>query len=259
MTAHDEHTRSSTSLSPSASPAPPVPAAVVHHFGERLRALRERQGMTQFDLSRTSGISQSTVSALETGKQRPWPSTRKALAAAFNMALDEFDSHTMSERRAEPEGGTGGGTPGATGGTGTGETVLRLIEELHEAQDRIRRSEQQLSLLRRMLDHVPLLLWTTDAELRVMSVTGWASRRLQEWSHQVGTPLAMFYKDRYGITDPEFPPLVAHRRALEGESAFCTYELEGTRLDCVVEPVLDGRRRVVGTIGIAVGRGVTAR
>jgi len=61
-------------------------------FGEQLKDLRIRAGMTQADLAEACDLGQSTISALETGRQKPWPSTRRALARAFRMSLEEFDA-----------------------------------------------------------------------------------------------------------------------------------------------------------------------
>src|SRR5688572_28547819 len=63
-------------------------------FGQQLRALRSQFGMTQADLAHASNLGQSTISALETGRQGPWPSTRRALARAFSLSLEEFDFRT---------------------------------------------------------------------------------------------------------------------------------------------------------------------
>lgn len=218
-------------------------------FGEALRALRERMGLTQFDLSRISGISQSTVSALETGKQRPWPSTRRALASAFSMTLDEFDTQTMPSRRADSTDADADGP-----WQQAGETIVRLLDTLGETEDRLRRSEQQLSLLRRMLDHVPLILWSTDRDGRITSVTGWAEQRLTTWSRMVGGSLESFFREQCGITDPEFAPLAAQRRALEGETVAFRFPLEKRTLDGVIEPQRDARGQITGTIAVAVPR-----
>lgn len=218
-------------------------------FGEALRALRERHGLTQFDLSRSSGISQSTVSALETGKQRPWPSTRRALASAFNMTLETFDEQTMRGPRAQESAAEADGERAETA-----ETVLRLIEQVHDLEDRLRRSDQQLAMIRRFLDQVPLMIWMTDAEGRVTSVTGWAARRLSEWSGAVGNTLERHLKEHFGVDDAAFSLLEAERQARAGATAGFRCELGGDVLEGVIEPVRDGRRKVIGTIAAAVRR-----
>ena len=60
-------------------------------FSTRLRQLRLRHGLTQTDLASASGLGQSTISALENGRQAPWPSTRSALARAFRLTPESFD------------------------------------------------------------------------------------------------------------------------------------------------------------------------
>lgn len=218
-------------------------------FGESLRALRERHGLTQFDLSRSSGISQSTVSALETGKQRPWPSTRRALASAFSMTLEEFDGHTLREARGD-EGSADSDADRAA----AAETVLRLIEQLHETEDRLRKSDQQLAMLRRFLDQMPLMTWATDEDGRVTSATGWASRRLSEWSGLIGQSPMEYLLERFGIADGEFPLLRAERQARAGQTSGFRCELAGDVLEGVTEPVRDGRKRVIGTMTAVICR-----
>lgn len=61
-------------------------------FGPRLRSIRLRHGLTQADLAERSGLGQSTISSLENGRQAPWPSTRRALARAFDAQPDAFDA-----------------------------------------------------------------------------------------------------------------------------------------------------------------------
>lgn len=48
-----------------------------------LRAMRLRAGLTQRALSRLSGVSVPAISAIENGKQRPYPFTRKLIHEAL--------------------------------------------------------------------------------------------------------------------------------------------------------------------------------
>jgi transcriptional regulator with XRE-family HTH domain len=72
-----------------------IDETVMVDFGEQLRNLRSRLGLTQVALAEASRLGQSTISALETGRQSPWPSTRLALARAFRMSLEEFDAQMV--------------------------------------------------------------------------------------------------------------------------------------------------------------------
>ncbi|WP_232662806.1 ATP-binding protein [Pseudonocardia sp. TRM90224] len=59
-------------------------------FGERLRELRERAGLTQEELAERAELSVDAVSALERGtRKRPYRHTRDALAAALGVPPDE--------------------------------------------------------------------------------------------------------------------------------------------------------------------------
>lgn len=56
----------------------------------KLRALRERAGLTQEQLASKSGVQQTTISQLELGKVRdPQYSTVAALAFALGMSTDQ--------------------------------------------------------------------------------------------------------------------------------------------------------------------------
>lgn len=63
---------------------------VLAAVGPRLRALRKQRGITLADLAETTGISQSTLSRLESGGRRPNLELLLPLARAYNVALDEL-------------------------------------------------------------------------------------------------------------------------------------------------------------------------
>ena len=58
--------------------------------GPRLRAARERVGITAAELARQSGINQATISRVERGMQRPSVDTLSALACALDVPLDDL-------------------------------------------------------------------------------------------------------------------------------------------------------------------------
>lgn len=63
---------------------------VLDAVGPRLRDLRRRHGATLADLSRTTGISVSTLSRLESGRRRPTLELLLPLARAHRVPLDEL-------------------------------------------------------------------------------------------------------------------------------------------------------------------------
>ncbi len=68
---------------------PPVDD-VLEAVGPRLRSLRTDRGMTLGALSRTTGISVSTLSRLESGQRKPTLELLLPLARAYQVALDEL-------------------------------------------------------------------------------------------------------------------------------------------------------------------------
>lgn len=59
-------------------------------LGERLRKLREAQGLTQVKLASQVGISDSLIAQIETGKVQPSLNTLEKLADTFGVSVDYF-------------------------------------------------------------------------------------------------------------------------------------------------------------------------
>ncbi len=76
-----------------------------------IRMARRRAGLTQAELARRAGTSQSAVSSYESGRRSPSVATlcRIVAAAGFEvrMRLDEPDTHDASRERAEAMVGDG--------------------------------------------------------------------------------------------------------------------------------------------------------
>ena len=59
-------------------------------FGDRLRSLRERAGLTQEELASRAGLTPNAISALERGtRTRPYPHTVRSLADALQLSESE--------------------------------------------------------------------------------------------------------------------------------------------------------------------------
>jgi transcriptional regulator with XRE-family HTH domain len=63
---------------------------VLDGVGPRLRALRRHRGITLADLSTTTGISESTLSRLESGQRRATLELLLPLARTYNVPLDDL-------------------------------------------------------------------------------------------------------------------------------------------------------------------------
>ncbi len=60
-------------------------------FGQRLKALREAAGITQFELAERAGIARTTLARLETDVAVPGWETVRALARVFGVKCTAFD------------------------------------------------------------------------------------------------------------------------------------------------------------------------
>jgi transcriptional regulator with XRE-family HTH domain len=59
--------------------------------GEKLNRLRRGRGLTQAELSEKSGVAQSTIAHIESGKhERPHPGTLRKLAEALGIETVEL-------------------------------------------------------------------------------------------------------------------------------------------------------------------------
>lgn len=59
-------------------------------FADRLRALREVAGISQYRLAKLSGLSKQAVSYLESGQYQPSWETVQALAKALGVTCEAF-------------------------------------------------------------------------------------------------------------------------------------------------------------------------
>jgi len=95
---------------------------------------------------------------------------------------------------------------------------------------------------------VPAVFWTTDAQLRVTSVQGNGLEALGiAPDDMIGAPL----REHLAISHAHDPILVAHRRALAGESMCFEARLENSPVEIYLAPKLDRDGNVTGTIGMA--------
>ena len=60
--------------------------ATVASTGEKLKRYRRGEGLTQAQLAQASGVAQSTIAQIETGKRtKPHPGTLKKLAGSLRL------------------------------------------------------------------------------------------------------------------------------------------------------------------------------
>lgn len=68
-------------------------STVLAAVGPRLRALRRQRGITLADLAETTGISESTLSRLESGGRRPNLELLLPLARAYGCRSTNWSAH----------------------------------------------------------------------------------------------------------------------------------------------------------------------
>ena len=84
-------------------PSPRIPLSVVDDdVPRRLRAERERRGISLRELARRLAISPSAISQIETGRARPSVATLWAIVTELGMSLDDLFQHGADGPDPEP-------------------------------------------------------------------------------------------------------------------------------------------------------------
>ena len=118
--------------------------------------------------------------------------------------------------------------------------------ELRERQRRIAEelwsSETKLGMV---LSQLPAIIWTTDRDLRMTSLTGAGLTSLPECHRQ------RRWLPLHAAVEPSHPSILAHGRALAGESVEFESDFEGRTYWNRVEPLRDLAGTVTGCLGLA--------
>jgi transcriptional regulator with XRE-family HTH domain len=75
----------------------------IRQIGERIRAERERRGVSLRSLARTVGLSPSLISQIETGKCRPSVSTLYAITTALGVSVEDVFEEQPADGKAETQ------------------------------------------------------------------------------------------------------------------------------------------------------------
>src|SRR5271154_2369248 len=95
---------------------------------------------------------------------------------------------------------------------------------------------------------VPAVFWTTDAQLRMTSIQGNGLDAFGITSDDLlGTPI----RENLASSRVHDPVLVAHRRALAGESTCFEARLGNSPVEIYIAPQIEPDGNVAGVIGIA--------
>jgi two-component system, cell cycle sensor histidine kinase and response regulator CckA len=99
--------------------------------------------------------------------------------------------------------------------------------------------------LRVLLEQLPALVWTTDADLRVTATAGEFAR------YEELTPVGETLYDRWG-PDDAIGAIASHERALMGESVEHEGAISGRIFVSHLEPLRDDAGAIVGVVGVGV-------
>jgi PAS domain S-box-containing protein len=99
-----------------------------------------------------------------------------------------------------------------------------------------------------LVDRVPVIVWSTDENLCVTSITGAGLATIGLHPKDV---VGLSVRDYFGSNDPEAPALLAHLRALRGESTHLAMGYKDREYELHVEPLYDDAARIIGSAGVA--------
>ncbi len=126
----------------------------------------------------------------------------------------------------------------------TQKTQAEAVTDRKTVEERLSQSETRLKMI---LEQAPVLLWSTDKDLRVTSAVGAGLRALDFPTRERGLTLYEYFN----IPHDDIEPIASHRRALAGESVATQIEWQGRTYDVHVDPLRSAEGAVIGTIGVA--------
>src|SRR2546425_242126 len=126
----------------------------------------------------------------------------------------------------------------------TEEIQAQAVTARKTVEEQLSQSQTRLKLV---LEQAPVLLWSTDRDLRVTSAMGTGFRDLNLPRSERGLSIYEYFN----IHDDDIEPIVSHRRALLGESVATQIEWQGRTYDVHMEPFRTKDGAIIGTIGVA--------
>jgi PAS domain S-box-containing protein len=123
--------------------------------------------------------------------------------------------------------------------------TFRDVTESSALDQALRAREAHLSVV---LEHIPAVIWTVNAQLQFTSSSGAGLKALGVRGNEL---LGMSLEEYFHSTDPEYAPLKAHRAALRGQSVTYTTEWQGLHYEGHVEPLRGPDGQIEGVVGIA--------
>src|SRR5207247_9197306 len=127
----------------------------------------------------------------------------------------------------------------------TEQTQAQTLAERNTAEQRLSQGQTRLRMI---LQQAPVLVWSTDKELRVTSAMGGGFRTL-DTARSGERGLTLF--EYFNIPDDDLEPIASHRRALAGEGVATQIDWQGRTYDVHIEPLRSPEGAILGTIVVA--------
>lgn len=162
---------------------------------------------------------------------------RRALAGE-SVGFDLNLGGRVFQSRVEPLRDDEGTIIGTSG-------VAQDVTECVRMEEALRDSELRLQAT---IERLPVILWTTDADLRITSSVGRGLERLGLSANQL---VGRTIQECVGNPDRDYLPTRMHLRALAGESVNYEMEFGGRHWSTHIEPLRDAVGRVQGVIGLS--------
>ncbi len=105
------------------------------------------------------------------------------------------------------------------------------VFELDQSERELREGRGRTRMI---IDQMPAVLWCTDEDLRFTTTQGAGLKKLGLAADEV---VGLKLSDYFGTSDPGFPPIAAHLKALEGESTSFEVSWAGQYFQAWVEPL----------------------
>jgi PAS domain S-box-containing protein len=121
----------------------------------------------------------------------------------------------------------------------------RLLHERREADEALHDKEVSVKVL---VDQMPAVLWSVDRDLRFTSFMGAGLAGIGQESGQF---IGLTLYDYFGVSEPDFRPIAAHKKALSGSSVSYEVEWKGRTFAAHVEPLRHTDETIKGVIGSA--------
>jgi signal transduction histidine kinase len=102
--------------------------------------------------------------------------------------------------------------------------------------------------LRLLADRVPVIVWSTDTDLRCTSLTGAGLASLGVLASEL---LGISLRDYFNQDESEAPLINAHARALHGASVHLALGFKDREYELHIEPLCDDAARIIGCAGVA--------